>query len=145
MDQPTTRRTSLLRLGYFIVLAAILVAGGAAWYFWESRPTVRSVENMVNKEGPPVGSTKPEVETWLDARQILNHRMGLGATGGYPAGRSPSEFCDLSGLEDAECVVGQIPYQGALPEGNGQIWVYFFFDKAGRLMKHVVHRWEGYS
>ncbi|HBI46662.1 MAG TPA: hypothetical protein DDY78_27980 [Planctomycetales bacterium] len=143
MDSQTKRPIGWLRLGcYFIVLVAVLLTVGVVWFHWDSRPTVRAIENIVTKEGPAVGSTKADVEAWLDARQILNHRRGLNDAGGYPAGLPPTQLCDLSGLEDAEGVVGKIPYEGGLLEFNGEIWIYFFFDKAGQMMKHVVHKWE---
>ena len=76
--------------------------------------------------------------------RTIDHRRGtdLHDIGGYPAGLPPAKICELSGREVGEYVVGKI---GGVDVGglfSGDIWIYFFFDNDGRLVRYCVRGWE---
>jgi hypothetical protein len=125
------------------VWATLLVVGAVgSLVWWDQRGwTVARLERRIKAEVPP-GCGRAEVEAWLDRQGIRRSywedttgtRYQDGTTMPILAGLDPK---DLSGM-----VRGDIaPSEGANVNWlfPGRISIYFFFDKQGRRVGHLVH------
>jgi hypothetical protein len=130
-------------LAVLLVLLPLLAIAGFLW--WMDGAPVRRAEKMVADGGPGIGATRGEVEAWLDRQGIGHSRIGsLKTTGGYPAEQPPSKFgCLVSGIQD-EHVVGMVHPSQLQSSAGGEVWIYFFFDSDGRLIQHVIKKWDGW-
>jgi hypothetical protein len=126
----------LVLLILFLIVVAVLVLDEVAPVWW--------AEGKVATGAPGVGATREEVEAWLDQQGIHHIRYsGVNDAGLYPPTQSPSEFGDLLPGIRGQYVVGRL----SVPHLYGwasEIWIYFFFDLDGRLIQHIVKRWDGY-
>jgi hypothetical protein len=149
----STTRYSRLR---WLALVLLVLAAVGAWMFLNPRRSwsVGKVEALIQAEVPP-GCSRQQVEDWF-SRHNISHGYTEDTTGDMPmlAGLKDS---DLSGMVCGEIysrhygfrvVRGQssVPPEHEEPEANvgwlqeGYISIYFFFDKDGRCVGHLVHR-----
>jgi hypothetical protein len=139
------RRTLRSSSCLFVALAGFGATLGGCWYRWEFGCTVHGTERMLDMEGPRFGSTREEVEAWLNFRRIRHeYSTNLGEVGDYPAGQEPRVFCGLSPDDVGGYVRSMIPAWWVNGVWDGEIWIYFFFDWDGRLLKYAVKGWEYY-
>jgi hypothetical protein len=119
----------------------LLVVGAAAFLvWWDQRGwTVARLERRIKSEVPP-GCGRAEVETWLH-RQGIRHSYWQDTTGDR---RGEHTMPMLAGL-DSKDLSGMVRGEIAHSEGANVNWIfpgdismYFFFDKQGRLVGHLV-------
>jgi hypothetical protein len=120
----------------------ILAAAGLLW--WDEVSPVRGAENLLTESGPSGGTSREQVESWLDRQGIRHARYSSALDhGDYPAGASPFEFGGLANGVQGAYIVGKINAPHFYGWGS-EVWVYFFFDSDGRLIQRIVKRWDAY-
>jgi hypothetical protein len=125
-----------------LALVVLAVLAVTAWVWWDSQRgwTVAKLERLIAAEVPPHGD-RQQVEAWFN-RHGIEHWYIPDKSKPWP-GPGSSITLRLAGLRDEDVsalVAGKI--EG--PEANvgflqsGRIWVYFFLDKQGRVVGHLV-------
>jgi len=135
----TVRRSRRLLAGCLILLLVTLVSCGG-WLWWCSQRgwTVAKLERLIEAEVPPDCGRKT-VEAWFDQHGI-RYTWFEDTTG---AMRGHQTMPQLAGLR-SEDLSGMLCGEISGPEANvdlifpGRISVYFFFDKQGRRVGHLV-------
>jgi hypothetical protein len=120
------------------LLVLTLSCAGSFWVYANRCVTVDRLEAEIKTSMRP-GSTREEVEAWLNAHGIDRHW--------YVEHGTPEDFHEQNpwragtGTGAAGAVVGFFPagrncLTAAIDLGN--IYVLFFFDKEGKLSSHLV-------
>jgi hypothetical protein len=136
--------TTYQRLGrYGLILGLVLVvtvAAGGLWYLFFVAPgrgmTVSKVEAMIAADLPP-GTTRKQVEAWLDA-QGIDHSYSAGGVDDWEGYQSVMSMAGVNQQNlggTVRATVRKANVDLILP---GEINVYFFFDKQDRLVRHLV-------
>lgn len=109
-------------------------------------PSTYSVESMVNTEGPPPGSSPQQVAGWLKSKGVQDrpYEADLTLETGYPENATPAEVYGPHANHLGGVQVGIIPDAAILSLMGGEVVIYFFFDKDGRLVGHAVRGWAYY-
>lgn len=140
MEAPGSWRRTAHRLRWLAAVVVLLgVAGGFLWYQFENGWNPQKVERMLATDLPP-GSSREQVMSWLGSHGLKTHvyhnlnREAIDREG-------DKTIVELSGLDERD-LGGLI--RGIIYDANvdlfstGDIMIYFFFDKSGRLLKHMV-------
>lgn len=124
-------------MGLVVLAAAVLTI----WRWIDSQRgwSVPRLEASIKAE-IPLGADRRTVEKWFDAHGIP-HSYFTDTTADSLGG---STAATLAGLRD-EDLGGTVRGLIDEPEANlgflrsGEIWIYFFLDKHGRVVGHLVH------
>jgi hypothetical protein len=156
--------TRYARLRWLALVLLVLAAVGA-WMFMNARKswTEGKVEALIQAEVPS-GCSRQQVEDWFSRHNISHNYMEDTTGDRYGNDTMPMlaglKDSDLSGMVRGEIYsrhyalrgVGDqssVPPEHDEPEANvswlqlqeGYISIYFFFDKDGRCVGHLVHRY----
>jgi hypothetical protein len=116
------RRCGILVWKRLWFLALVLVAlGGVYWYAAESGGTPKKVERMLRTE-LPVGSTRAQVEAWLDSHGFYHSRL-----------------VERDGRESKE-VLAIIDPANVHLLWEGEIQISFYFDQDDLLIGHKLEQ-----
>lgn len=136
-DKPHRRRT--LRTGCLAVLLfALLGSGGGLWWYSEHSWTAAKLERLIAVE-IPAGCDRATAEAWFD-RHGIQYGWSEDTTGD---GRGNQTMPEWAGLESSD-LSGMLRGHINGPAANvdwivpGRIIIYFFFDKQGRCVGHLV-------
>jgi hypothetical protein len=119
-----------------VVLVIIGLLLALVYYHLFAGWTPEKVEKLV-AAGPPPGSNPTEVEAWLQERRIqywyledvTRNRLGR---------QTMPEIAGLEARDLSGMVKATISDANGHPLLSGNINIYFFFDKNGKLVKHLV-------
>lgn len=120
-----------------LVTVGILIAW--IWREFQRGWTKEKLESLIAAE-VPAGCNRAHVDAWFDKHRIQHQYMA--DTTGDQSGNSTMPM--LAGLRD-QALRGMERGLIEGPEANvgflesGRISVYFFFDKEGRVVGHLVH------
>jgi hypothetical protein len=142
------KRSHVLTPGRRLLALLALVAVGAGlvalWRPWEStiHSTAARLERLIQEEVPP-NCDRQQAEAWLD-RHGIQHLYSEDTTGdrsGHDTMPSLAglDHRTLSGMVRGD-ICGRNPGRGV--HFSGFIHVYFFFDKQGRCVGHLVFPFE---
>jgi hypothetical protein len=126
------------------VFVAVMSASACGSRASSGDEVARRLDQAIRAE-VPVGAPRSQAEAWLIGRGIL-HEYLAGAPGDRSGQKSMPE---LAGLRD-EDVAGTLRAMIACPDSklgvsdSGQLKVYFFLDRQGASIGHLVH-WFEYS
>jgi hypothetical protein len=142
------RRRLLLGCSTVLLLLVALVAV----LFWRETPwgmTPYQVDRLVSRADLRPGATRVSVENWLDSQQIPHDFTTDAENPGGPMGYRPrlQDLCDLKPDDVAGIVrakIRNVVVDPWCPWWNGEIWVYFFFDRDNKLIRYVVEAWPYY-
>jgi len=120
-------------------LAVFLVASAATgyWIAFLRGWTVGQVERLVRTEIPP-GSARLEVEAWLKNHNIKYAYLD-DVTRNRLDGQSVPQRAGLAERDLSGMVEGYIANANVDAIYQGSILVYFFFDREGRLVGHLIY------
>jgi hypothetical protein len=127
-----------------LTFALLALVGGGGWLWWSSQRgwTVAKLERLIQAELPQ-GCDRAAAEAWFD-RHGIRYGWFEDTTGDM---RGHQTMPQLAGLQSNE-LSGMMRGDIAGPEANvslivpGRISVYFFFDKQGRRVGHLVDPFE---
>lgn len=142
------------RVGLVFLIVVMLVGSGvAAWHYWLSW-CARTEQDCWSREKLeaaldatlPLGSTRQEVEAWLEDHRIhgydyVEHVTRADVERNDSVLRGWANNGSGSGREGAIRVFIFEPTKCQMIHGlasNGDLYVGFFFDKEGKLASHVV-------
>ena len=135
------QKTSPARKRWLILCAlfGIIVVSAATvyWFAFLNGWTVGKVERLVRSELPS-GSTRPEVEAWLKNHSI-KHSYLEDVTRNRLDGQTVPQRAGLSDRDLSGMVEGYIGNANVDAIYQGSILVYFFFDREGRLVGHLIY------
>jgi hypothetical protein len=134
------------KLGLALVL--VCLAGAVLWWVLQKGPTLKQVEKRV-RAGVPLGQTQVDVETWLTANGISPGMYGqqyVIVEGPTKDQRGADRIVDLAAPQISEDEIGTTIRARVEPAFtdflfDGEVTVYFFFDKRGILIGYVFSPW----
>ncbi len=137
--KPVRRGRRLLACAVAFFLFVFIGCGG--WPWWDSQQgwTVATLEQLIQIEVPRE-CDRETAEAWFDRHGIQSYWRD-DTTGDRVANQTMPQ---LVGLDDGD-LSGMLNGYIGITEANvdllfnGDIRVYFFFDKRGRLVGHLVH------
>jgi hypothetical protein len=118
----------------------LLVLGSAGWLWWLSEQgwTVAKLERLIQAEVPPNAERK-SVEAWF-VRHSIRYNWWVDTTGDRRGHQTMPEIAGLSNRDLSGMLRGDI--DGAAANvglfSSGRIRVFFFFDKQGNCVGHLV-------
>lgn len=145
MNRPTLRQGGFRGplVGCAILLALLIGIGGWLWWVGEREAqrgwTKEMLENRIQQEIGP-GSDRGQVERWFEKHRI-EHWYAADTTQDRAGSQTMPEIAGLRDAELSGMVRGWIDGPDANVGGgsNGRITIYFFLDKQGRVVGHLVH------
>lgn len=130
------RATCITRAG--VVFLTVVAAGGCGPRANSGEEVARQLEQAIQAE-VPAAARRPEVETWLDGRGI-KHDYFTDTTGDRSGNRTKPMLAGLRDEDLGGMVRGMIacPNAAAGVSDSGRLSIYFFFDKQGVCVGHLV-------
>jgi hypothetical protein len=145
-DAVLQRRPSRSRIAFRIVVFALLgVLLLLCWVGWRQLRTrvnwtVQDIEQMVRTE-VQADATRQEVEEWF-ARHGLKAQYLDGNETDSLGGKTVLEMAGLSKDEVASFARGDLPEAEVDLLRERHIFVYFFFDRGGKVIGHLVEPFD---
>lgn len=110
---------------YILLITALIACGGAIWWVYTPRVTVKDIDKLIQKE-LPTGSSKTQVYKFLDAHHITS--------GAYQVGPDPN--ADQATAERKRFIRGWIQANRTRFFNPSYISVYLYFDEQQNLSEY---------
>jgi hypothetical protein len=127
----------------WIALLVMAIVGGLFWSYSNRGWTAGKIGRHIKRE-LPLGSTRWEVEMWLDRHEIEHDYYENSAKGNLLMDldwkQANPESAGLNRHDLAGMVWATIQNANVGWLGDGDIDVYFFFDKSGRLVGQSIEK-----
>ncbi len=129
----TKRRFAYLSLGLLVLFLACTYI-----WFWQDGWTEGRVEQAIN-ESLPINSTRDQVERWLKEMNWTNYNFFAAAGGDHIGHQTVSQVAGLDERTLSNMIKVIVPNPKVDLISPGLIYVYFFFDLDGRLVKYYIY------